>query len=167
MGIDLPRGGADAISHDDLRHDVPLLVESPEATFVYRMEQMQFFPIQSAETLVCTGRGEGKPLTLVAIWPASADEATAAAALISMGKAWDLGGGPKRRIELCIRRPGALGRVDVGALAEGPLIETEGEFFSGAVDPNRPAERLDFVVLQDKVRQIFTVIESRPLSGSI
>jgi len=167
LGIDLPRGGPGAISHDDLRHDVPILVASPEATFVHRMGQMQFVSIESADGLVCARRGEGNPITLVATWPASADEATAAAALISMGKAWDLSGGPKRQIDMCIRRQGAVGHIDIGALAAGPLIESGGRFSSGTPDPATPAEGVDFKALQDKVRQILISIESRPLSSTI
>lgn len=55
----------------------------------------------------CAERGEGRapgerPRLLVATWPTTADEATAAAALISIAKAWDLEGGPKGRATLCL-----------------------------------------------------------------
>ena len=112
LGIELPAGGADAVSHEDLRRDTRLLLgPDPAGTFVERLGQMQMAPVPATgelpEGTTCAARGEGKapaeqPRLIVATWPATADEATAGAALISIAKAWDLEGGPKGRATLCL-----------------------------------------------------------------
>ena len=159
MGIDLPRGGGDAISHEDLRHDVPILAAGGEGIFLERLGQMHFSPTDPREGLVCAARGKGAVRTIVATWPSSVDEATAAAALISMAKAWDLAGGPTGRVELCIARPGFASHLHVGALASGPLLADGGYFRSGAPSSLTTVDRIDYSVLEGKVRSIFISFE--------
>ncbi len=205
LGIELPPGGAEAISHEDLRRDTRTLVEGPAATrFTERLGQMQMTPADAPagtpEGTTCATRGPaaargpaasapaaaanpggepagsaergaGAPTTLlVAPFPADADTATAAAALVSVAKAWDLAGGPARRMTLCVLPTGAaLAEVAAGlgpeALVVGPLAAGQATFTPGAghaatfaadpADPTRPAERVNYTDLQARVKLLF------------
>ena len=139
---------------------MPILAAAPEATFVERMGQMNFTPSNPDKALVCAERGAGPVQRLVATWPASIDEATAAAALISMGKAWDTAGGPTHHVELCIARPEFTGEVDVGALANGPFIEQFRVFASGSPSPATTADQIDYDALAVKTKTIFKAFEA-------
>lgn len=205
LGIELPPGGAEAISHEDLRRDTRTLVEGPAGTrFIERLGQMQMAPADAPmgtpEGTTCAARGPatagrpaasapgatanpagdpggsadgggGAPTTLlVALFPSDADSATAAAALVSVAKAWDLAGGPARRMTLCVLPAGAaLGEVAAGlgpeALVLGPLASGQATFTPGAghaatiaadpPDPTRPAERVNYTDLQARVKLLF------------
>jgi len=154
LGIELPPGGAEAISHEDLRRDTRMLMEGPAATrFVERLGQMQMTateaPVGTPAGTTCAARGPvsaaggaanpgGAPTTLlVAPFPSDADTATAAAALVSVAKAWDLAGGPTRRMTLCVLPAGAaLGEVAAAlgpeVLVVGPLASGQATFTPGA-----------------------------------
>lgn len=149
LGVELPPGGADAISHEDLRRDVRRLTnEAPDVVFVERMGQMQFAATgqdQGAWCVARVGKAAGESVTLVAAWPGNAGEATAAAALISIAKAWDLDGGPPGPRTLCLLEAG--GAVPDGASLVGPLAPTD-----------LPPERLVYTDLQAQVRALFVAL---------
>ncbi len=164
LGVELPSGGVDAISHEDLRRDVRLLVEGPAAQrFSERLGQMQMLPVALPVALpvgtTCLGRGDGSTV-LVAPWPSDPDTATAAAALISVAKAWDLGGGPAHGAILCLLPDGASlqgtgGALLVGPLASGPAVREGASFHSDPADPARPAGRIVYTELQERVKALF------------
>lgn len=146
LGIELPEAGVNGISHEDLRRDVRLLTESAdkEAAFVARLGQMKFEPVPTMPG--CATRGEGERATVIfAPVPGYADEATAAAAVISFAKAWDLGDGPPSRVVACLGdRPG------------GERVEP-----FGPVDASRPAEVINYTHLADRVKRRFTQLDGR------
>ncbi len=172
LGIELPPGGADAISHEDLRRDVRLLTEGePAGVFAARLGQMQMEPgpvpsgVPAASTCLVRGADERPlPRVLVAPWPEDADTATAAAALISLAKAWDLGGGPPERTTLCVlpagsAAPAPVGRlVWVGPLAAGEVRIESGRFFADLADPSRTADRIVYTEVQARVKQLFATL---------
>jgi hypothetical protein len=111
------------------------------------------------------------PHLLVAPWPENADTATAAAALISLAKAWDLDGGPRGRATLCLLPAGAaagalaasLGpeATIVGPLAAGTARLTPGAghaatFEADPPDPRREAGQVNFTDLQARVKRLYT-----------
>lgn len=115
LGIELPPGGAEAISHEDLQRDVYLLTRGePRVAFAKRMGQMRFSP--DGECFV--REGGGPPRVLVARSP---DEA---AALISLAKGWDLAGGVARTTRLCFETEEIPTgeRVEIGALPHGDYV---------------------------------------------
>lgn len=165
LGVELPSGGVDAISHEDLRRDVYLLVEGPPAPrFAERLAQMQMLPADAPAPLpsgtTCLGRGAGATV-LVAPWPADPDTATAAAALISVAKAWDLGGGPPQGAILCMLPEGSVsppdtgGALFVGPLAAGAAVRQGSWFHADPADPARPAGRIVYTELQERVKVLF------------
>lgn len=173
LGIELPEGGADAVSHEDLRRDTRLLLgPDPAATFAERLGQMQMIPVAVPpglpNTTLCAGRGDGgapgdQPRLLVATWPATADEATAAAALISIAKAWDLEGAPKGRATLCLlpQQPASAAvpltaeSLWIGSIASGELVWTPGRVQADPADPARPPEKINYTEVQARVKAIF------------
>lgn len=176
LGIELPEGGAEAISHEDLRRDVRLLLGAdPGATFLERLAQMQMAPVAAPAPLasgaICAARGEGggpdgRARILVAPWPGNADEATAAAALISIAKAWDLEGGPMGRATLCLapqgERSASHGTAGlpenglwIGPIAVGELVWTDAAVHTDAIDAARPPERINYTELQTRTKAIF------------
>ena len=176
LGVELPPGGVDAISHEDLRRDVRLLTGAdPAAEFAGRLAQMAMVPaappagVPTSATCAARGQGPrpgGKPALLLAPWPANPDTATAAAALISVAKAWDLSGGAGGRVTLCLLAAGtplvetlaglppgvALG---VGPLASGAAHPEGACFVADPPDPARPAERINYTDLQSRVKTLF------------
>lgn len=132
LGVELPRGGVEAVSPEDLRRDAGDLeaAPSPEAAgelLARRLAQMRLLPaFGSAWThpgpggpLIC-GRKEGqapRALLVVAIGaPNRTEGAVAWAGLISLAKAWDRPGRPPRTILLCA----LVGTPDLEALAATP-----------------------------------------------
>lgn len=146
-----------------------LLTEEPPAeAFLRRLGQMQLAPAEAPAGLpagsVCAARGEGpppegRPRLLVAPWPADAETATAAAALVSVAKAWDLDGGPRGRAVLCLLPAGAaapeVGGLVVGPLARGEATRAGARFAAEAADPTTPAERLVYTDVQARVRALY------------
>lgn len=162
---------------EDLRRDVSLLYQGGEATFIKRMGQMNFAPVPMVKAAPgdgsaaasatandasversCVARGEGNPLSFSAVWPATLDEATAGAALISLAKAWDLDGGPPRRMELCITK--LAFESGIGVISEGPLVQSGLRFSSGSVNPARMPDELNYDALKEKVKTIYLAIEA-------
>ena len=164
LGVELPSGGVDAISHEDLRRDVRLLVEGPPALrFAERLGQMQMLPTAAPAPLppgtTCLGRGEFATV-LVAPWPSDPDTATAAAALISVAKAWDLSGGPPKGAVVCLLPEGAPllgtgGALLVGPLASGAALREGTSFHADPADVARPAARIVYTELQERVKVLF------------
>ncbi len=170
LGIELPSGGVSAVSHEDLRRDTRLLAGAdPGAVWGERLGQMGMTatpaPPPLAESASCFARGDGVPPVgkarlLVAAWPGNPDEATAAAALISIAKAWDLAEGPEGRATLCLLARGAAfpdrlaAGLAVGPLAAGSLVWGEGSLRAEPADPTRTAERINYTDLQARTQAI-------------
>ena len=141
----------------------------PAAVWGERLGQMNMSAIPAPPPLEasasCFARGEGDPPVgkarlLVAAWPENADEATAAAALISIAKAWDLAEGPEGRATLCLLArgagfPGPLpSGLSVGPLAAGSLVWGEGSVYAEPATPTRAAERINYTDLQARTQAI-------------
>lgn len=126
LGVELPRGGPDAISQEDLRRDSWLLAQasagaaSPAqagAVVAQRLSQMRLLPAfggewtrTSAGGLAICGRKDGadKSVLLVVAQgdPATVDGALSWAGLVSLAKGWDQPGQPRKTRILCaITRP--------------------------------------------------------------
>jgi len=117
LGVELPRGGPQAISHEDLQRDTWLLGRAADPaqqarTLGERLGQMRMLPAFGSDwarpapagALVC-GRKEGRA-TQVGLVVAVGDPATPAGAatwagLVSLAKGWDLPGQPDRTRILC------------------------------------------------------------------
>ena len=175
LGIDLPPGGAEAISHEDLRRDTRMFVDGPAVEkFLERTGQMQLVPAAAPAGLpsgtTCAARGEGPGPGAPRLLVSDADTATAAAALISVAKAWDLDGGPKGHATVCLLPSGAdpaavAAALGPEALVVGPLAAGEATFTPGAghaatfaadpADPAREAGRVNFTELQGRVKRLY------------
>ena len=165
--MDLPPGGAEAISPEDLRRDVGRLSrEPPDAVFLERLGQMQFpasEPVSPGATCASRAGGAGAALTVTASLPASPAEATGAAALISIARAWDLDGGPPGPRTLCLLPPGVdspAGAFRVGALASGVVRMEPAGAHADAADATLPAERIVYSEVQARVRAIYPTLSS-------
>ena len=96
LGIELPPEGIDAISAEDLRRDTEMMLREGGTGWVSRMEAMHGVHDAPAEASarVCMRQGAGEasilwaPLDLVD-GKVQLGQAVDAAALISLGKAWD------------------------------------------------------------------------------
>ncbi|NOY24263.1 MAG: hypothetical protein GXP62_00160, partial [Oligoflexia bacterium] len=125
LGVELPRGGPDAISQEDLRRDTWLLARasahttSPNqagAVIAQRLSQMRLLPAFGGEWtrttgggLAVCGRKDGvqKSVLLVVAQgdPTTVDGALAWAGLVSLAKGWDQPGQPTRTRVLCAITP--------------------------------------------------------------
>lgn len=110
LGVELPKGGPDALSAEDLQRDTFGFVKAgadPAAWFTRRMDQMHLPVADRSADHVCARRdGEGPARVLVAPWPASPGQAAQGAVLISLAKGWDGQPPPPRTTWLCIARDG-------------------------------------------------------------
>lgn len=153
LGIELPPGGADAISQEDLQRDVlGLTGADPGAWFEKRAGQMGL-EVRRGEGWVCGQRG-APTRAWVAPWPRSVDEAAAGAALLSVAKGWHTLDEPAPSA-YCVASA-AVPYPDpraLGPLAPGPLDPAA--LRSGTADPARPFEGLDYRELAAKARQLF------------
>lgn len=138
LGVELPRGGPEAISQEDLRRDIWLIEQAgsaPAAALAVsqRLSQMRLLPAYGSQwvasldggTVVC-GRKDGSDPQAVLII-AAADPSTPAGAvtwagLVSLAKGWDLPGQPERTRILCVctEPPGGAG------LAAAPPVPVDG-----------------------------------------
>jgi hypothetical protein len=109
LGIELPPGGAEAISAEDLRRDVGILRADGARGFAARMAQMH-----AAIEGSCAVRGEGTPTVLVA----APDDLLGQAALISLAKGLDTAESA-RAVRLCVGTEGPAFRVEVGQVHGG------------------------------------------------
>ncbi|MCK6502322.1 hypothetical protein L6R53_02805 [Myxococcota bacterium] len=136
LGVELPRGGAQAISQEDLRRDTWLVQERSEAPageVAARLSQMRLLPAFGSEWVrpgdggpVACGRkdgaGEGIVLVIAVGDPATPAGAVAWAGLISLAKGWDLPGVPEGTRVLCVA-PGAEAAAALRARPPVPVGE--------------------------------------------
>lgn len=164
--MDLPPGGAEAISHEDLRRDVRRLSTEPaETVFVERLGQMQLKPVVGGPGACAEreGRAAGAPLLLVALAPANAAEATAAAGLVSLAKAWDLDGGPPGPRTLCllpVGSPPPAGAFVLGPLATGTVVVGPSGAAADAADPALTVERINYTEVQARVKTVWAALDA-------
>lgn len=118
LGIELPPGGAEAISAEDLRRDVGILRADGARGFAARMKQMHAKMAGS-----CAQRGEGEGRTL----SAPADDLLSQAALISLAKGLDTAE-DGRSLRFCIGEEGTVVRISVATVAGGDLTLRELRF---------------------------------------
>lgn len=157
LGVELPEGGPQAISQEDLQRDTfGLRKEDPLQFWLHRMDQMHATVSSTGDKWACVTIGGGGR-RLLAPWPVDVETAVAAAALISVAKGWD--GEEKGRLELCIGEPPPVeGTLKLGPWGPGPL---EGDpLHSGSYDPARSLESLSYVEMQQKAVQLWRL--SRP-----
>jgi hypothetical protein len=121
LGIEVPRGGPDAISMEDLQRDTFLLSEAPDAggqlaALERRFTEMHTLPgfdrsyqRAEAEGVSLCAMKEGKSGKTVYVQAEAGTGPAAAArlaALISLAKAFDLPSPPPHSLLLCARAPG-------------------------------------------------------------
>lgn len=151
LGVELPKGGVQSISQEDLQRDCfGLRKEDPKVFWLHRMEQMHAGTPSEGEGWACVGEGP----RWVAPWPVDTDTAAAAALLISVAKGWD---GTEAAFQLCIGTPPPVeGEQRLGPMAPGPLQGLQ----SGTYDPSRPLEGLSYVELQTKAVAIWKLTQA-------
>ena len=149
LGVELPRGGAEAISMEDLHRDVQLLARGdPAATLRERFGQMHADEVRTGEGWVCARReGPGPGRLLRASWPTVADVSAraGAAALVSLAKGWD-GAAMKRDTWLCAAVTGADLPPEIAGLDALPVAPVR-------ADAREPS--VDWHVVRDEVKALF------------
>ncbi len=157
LGVEVPSGGVDKISVEDMQRDAYALTRpdaDPGAVFTHRLGQMRLPPTVTGEGRVCARHGgEGPARVVVAPWPATGptfyEDAARAAVLISVAKGWD-GQPPSRKTTwLCMAKAGA------------PLPEGERVPFGVAIEADR-LEAIDYRTLRDDTQAFFRVLEGGP-----
>lgn len=134
LGVELPRGGAAAITAEDLRRDAFALERAPDAAaamghLALRLGQMRLHPGLGEAwqrplgegSLVCgtkRGAGQGGLLVLVGGPPTELEGALAGAALISLAKGLDEREPPARSWWMCALESPA----DLDALGSSTLL---------------------------------------------
>jgi hypothetical protein len=146
LGIEMPDGGAGAVSVEDVQRDVLRLLDpttDDAAAFAERMEQMRVDKVVRDDDRVCGRKnGPGPARVLVAPWPTDVASAVRAAMLVSLAKAFDGPVAATRETWLCI-----------GA---GP----EGEQIPLPTPPDvRGPEALDYRVLAAQVGELYEQLE--------
>lgn len=137
LGVELPRGGALAISQEDLRRDAWLVqqVADPAAAageVGKRLSQMRLLPAfgdawirAGGQGPVACGRkdgaGQGSLLVIAVGDPGTTSGAVAWAGLVSLAKGWDLPGVPARSRILCV----AAGPEAAQALLATPPVPVQ------------------------------------------
>jgi hypothetical protein len=111
LGIELPPGGAEAISPEDLRRDHAILARDGARGFADRMRQMH----AEVDGACAVRPGSGRELRFVATDPLSQ------AALISLAKAADTAAGPVPTLRLCTGGEGTLVRLSGQQVPGGDL----------------------------------------------
>jgi hypothetical protein len=153
LGVELPRGGSEAISMEDLHRDVQLLAKGdPSRGLRERFTQMHADEVRAGEGWVCARReGPGPGRLLRASWPTPADVAAraGAAALVSLAKGWD-GAAMRRDTWLCAAQPGAVLPPEVEGLEALPVAPVR-------ADAHEPS--VDWHVVRDDVKALFLRLE--------
>ena len=136
LGVDVPRGGPEAISQEDLQRDLWRLASArrPRAAQAHvglRLQEMHLLPAFGEEVhegaLSCAQKDgrSGKGVVIVALsegaGATSRDVPTAV--LISLAKAWDVPRPPRDTLVFC-RVPGEAGLADYAARPALPLADT-------------------------------------------
>ncbi|MDP2313270.1 MAG: hypothetical protein Q8P41_10220 [Pseudomonadota bacterium] len=115
LGVEVPLGGVDTISAEDLQRDAYALTR-PEAdvaaVFERRLTQMHLPPGLTGDGRVCAAYGSGgRSRIVLAPWPTEGpsfvEDAARAAILISVAKGWDGHAPPADTTWLCLAKPGA------------------------------------------------------------
>jgi len=148
LGIELPPGGAGAISAEDLQRDVRGALGPDAEAFVRRRFEQMHLRLDG----VCGERGEGELRAFVAGPPVDTDGAVAVAALISLAKAVDTSDPVPGRWRFCV---GEGEGTRIGPLGAGPLAWEGDRVQAGAPDPARRPEQLDYRVVAEQVRAIW------------
>jgi hypothetical protein len=158
LGVDVPKGGVEALSQEDLQRDVFLLTQggldrrvgqpghAEAATRTLdRLRQMHTLPgfgeeeqraLPGGEVLLCTQRDgrSGKAVVVAAEDPGTgASGAASVAALISLAKAFDVARPPTDTIVFCVW-PGEAGRAAFLAQPAVPLAEVRRLYVLGRWD---------------------------------
>jgi hypothetical protein len=146
LGIEMPEGGAGAVSAEDVQRDVLRLVDpttDAAAAYAERMEQMRVDKIVREDDRVCGRKnGPGPPRVVVAPWPKDLPSAVQVAMLVSLAKAFDGPVAATRETWLC--------------MGAGP----EGEDVALPAPPDvRSAEALDYRVIAAQVGQLYETLE--------
>ena len=148
LGVDVPKGGVDALSQEDLQRDVFALTQgaldrragqpgqaAAMSTALDRLRQMHTLPgfgeeetrtLPDGSRLVCTQRDgrSGKAVVVAAEDAGSgASGAAAIAAVISLAKAYDIPAPPVDTLVFCLW-PGEAGRQAYAAQPAVPLGDT-------------------------------------------
>lgn len=135
LGMELPRGGPQAISQEDLRRDVWIVQQgagSAAGEVAQRLSQMRLLPAFGSAWVregeggaVACGRKDGQVEDVVLVVgegdPATPAGAVAWAGLVSLAKGWDLPGVPEVSRILCV----APGAAAARALLERPPVPVE------------------------------------------
>lgn len=132
LGVELPAGGVDTISAEDLQRDTYALSRagtSPGDAFKRRLEQMNLPASDLTADHVCARReGSGRPRVVVAAWPtegaAFVEDAARAAVLVSVAKGWDGQPVVGRPTWLCLAKAGAT-LPDADLVALGVPVEAD------------------------------------------
>lgn len=147
--MEVPTGGADAISGEDLQRDAYALTRpeaDPAEVFARRLEQMHLPAREKGADHVCALRGgEGAPRVIVAPWPTNPGEAAQVAMLVSLAKGWDGQPPPPRATWLCMAKPGAA--LPAGDRVDVPPIEAE------------RLEGIDYRGLRDQTKAFFARLQ--------
>lgn len=157
LGVELPAGGVESISAEDLQRDA-YAISRPEANpgdvFARRLEQMNLpaadAPGDAAVDKVCARRaGEGRARILVAPWPVAGpslfEDAARAAVLVSVAKGWDGQVPAGRPTWLCLAKPGAT-LPEGDALPFGVTIEADS------------LEAIDYRALRNATQRFFRTL---------
>jgi hypothetical protein len=157
LGVEVPKGGVETISMEDLQRDVYALTQPGAdvgAAFAHRLAQMHVSGVEQGDGWVCGRRdGDGDPRLFVAPWPANAGDAAEDAALVSLAKGWDGRAAPPRTTWLCMAR------------ADATLPAGERVPLGIDVDAER-MEAIDYQHLQAVVQARFRVLDAAPAPGA-
>ena len=176
LGVDVPKGGPDAISQEDLQRDAWAFGKGDAGAFEQRLQQMHTLPAfgssyRSGE-VVCgikDGRS-GKSRVIAAEGPAALPRAE----VISLAKAWDLPQPPEHSVVLCAwpdggaaayaNRPAVpldstLGVTVLGDLSGPALRATEAGSLGAApvihLSTTPAAGAPDYRVVAARVREVY------------
>lgn len=153
LGIELPAGGVDTISAEDLQRDTYALSRAdanPGAVFERRLEQMNLPASDKGTDHVCALRaGEGRPRVVTAPWPTAGvsfvTDAASAAVLVSLAKGWDGQPPAGRPTWVCLAKAGAT-------LPEGDVLPL------GVPIEAARLEAIDYRTLRDDTQAFFRTL---------
>lgn len=152
LGVEVPAGGVERISAEDLQRDVYALTRpdvDAGAVFAKRMGQMHLSAELTGDGRVCARReGAGPARVVVAPWtPGDIPAMTQAAVLISVAKGWDGQAPPKRTTWLCLATADA-------ALPEGERIPLTVTVVADRI------EAIDYRVVREATVAWFAALDS-------
>lgn len=156
LGIELPEGGAAAISQEDLQRDVFALSREPAAVvFERRMQQMDVDVVEVGEGRLCArkdGASGAAPRVILAAWPDTLGGRVGTAALVSLAKGWDGAKGPPVTTWLCAARLGT-------PLPMGPPLRVDEVVPTAATGDALTPESVDWRVVQSDVAALFARLD--------